>query len=150
MKNNFWGNIEEVIFESALEIERMSEQALFDSIIEDVKEWHEKTFPDAKFQEQLIKLEEEMKEMAEAVTTWEKEKEFADVMIVCAGLKRWDCHIADYFIRQARSYCGGCALSLINKKIIEKMEKNRNRVWERMPDGTFHHKEKGENNGKDN
>lgn len=140
MKNNVWGNMEEVVFESALEIERMSEQTLFDSIIEDVKEWHEKTFPDAKFSEQLIKLEEEMKEMTEAVTTWEKEKEFADVMIVCAGLKRWNCHIADYFIRQARSYCGGCALSLINKKIIEKMEKNRKRVWERMQDGTFHHK----------
>lgn len=44
MKNNVWGNMEEVVFESALEIERMSEQTLFDSIIEDVKEWHEKNF----------------------------------------------------------------------------------------------------------
>lgn len=147
---NVWGNIEETIFESSLELERISEQCEFDKIIDETMYWHAETFPDAKFQEQLIKLEEEMKEMAEAKSVWEKEKEFADVMIVCAGLKRWDCQIANYFIRQARGYCAGNALSIINKRIIEKMKKNRKRVWERMPDGTFHHKEKEENNGKDN
>lgn len=105
---------------------------------DEIKEWHEKTFPDATLSGQLIKLEEELKELDEAQSVEESLKEMADVYIVCCGLDRWDSKVSE--ILQLHF------ITVITEDLVKaikaKHEKNLKRVWVKTQEGTFHHTNK--------
>lgn len=100
----------------------------------EIIEWHSQTFPDATMEGQLIKLEEEMNELANSANSEEKLKEAADVYIVLCGLKRWDSYIGKFIIQQ---WFSG-ADNLYNA-VVEKMNKNKARNWAKTTEGTYHH-----------
>lgn len=107
-------------------------------IIEDVKNWHAETFPDADLNTQLIKLEEEFAELRDELQQSEKLcEELADVIIVCAGLLRWNSATGDMLLMNliSRSTFFDKAM----EKVEKKMEINKARKWQKMPDGTYHH-----------
>lgn len=103
----------------------------------EIIEWHTKTFPDATIEGQLIKLEEEMNEFSNSETKEEKLKEAADIYIVLCGLKRWDCQIEKFLTR----FCFAPSISLYNA-VVEKMNKNKARIWAKTTEGTYHHTNK--------
>lgn len=100
----------------------------------EIIEWHTKTFPDATMEGQLIKLEEELNELVNAKNKKEKLKEAADVYIVLCGLKRWNSYIGKFMIQEW--FLG--ADDLYNA-VVEKMNKNKARVWAKTTEGTYHH-----------
>lgn len=103
----------------------------------EIIEWHAKTFPDATLEGQLIKLEEEINEYINSETREEKIKESADIYIVLCGLKRWDSYIGKFIIQQ---WFSG-ADDLYNA-VVEKMNKNKARIWAKTVEGSYHHTNK--------
>ena len=100
----------------------------------EIIEWHTQTFPDATMEGQLIKLEEEMNELANAENKEEELKEAADVYIVLCGLKRWNCQIGKFITH----YWFVPALTLY-KAVVQKMNKNKARTWAKTTEGSYHH-----------
>lgn len=100
----------------------------------EIIDWHAKTFPDATMEGQLIKLEEEMNELANSANSEEGLKEAADVYIVLCGLKRWNCQIEKFVTR-----FWFVPVSTLYKAVVEKMNKNKARVWAKTAEGTYHH-----------
>ena len=109
----------------------------WENLEKEIIEWHTQTFPDATMEGQLIKLEEEMNELANSANSEEELKEAADVYIVLCGLKRWDCQIEKFVTR----FWFVPAVTLY-KAVVEKMNKNKARVWEKTTEGTYHHTNK--------
>lgn len=69
-----------------------------DNRLNSIKRWHEKTFPDATLAGQLAKLEEEIEETLKTDPNKDKAaffEEIADVLIVCAGLRRFNSKIGN-------------------------------------------------------
>ena len=60
-----------------------------DKEVDRAKNWFEKTFKDIKMSGQLLKLEEELREIRRAPKEEEK-KELADVLIVIGGLSKFN------------------------------------------------------------
>lgn len=127
----------------AIKIER-------DAIITEIKKelaevmlWHKKTFKDVTVGGQLLKLEEEYKELAEAVENEngdETFKELADVFIVCAGLVRLGSIIGKVNIEAILDKMDIEELYNTLEAIRAKMEINRARKWDKLKDGRFKHK----------
>lgn len=112
-----------------------------DNKLDSIKRWHQKTFPDATLAGQLAKLEEEI---SESLKTSPKDKaaffeEIADILIVCAGLRRFDSKIGIATENDLLEKATPDILAVINLAIMEKMEKNRKRKWKKTNDGRFHH-----------
>lgn len=112
-----------------------------DNKLDSIKRWHQKTFPDATLAGQLAKLEEEI---CESLKVGKKDKaalfeEIADVLIVCAGLRRFDSKIGISIENNYLNNATPDILSVIDLAIIQKMNKNRKRKWEKTEDGRFHH-----------
>lgn len=129
------------VFEKVtLEPVKTAQEQLRD-LIDEIRAWNEETFPDATLEGQLMKLEEEFKELAEASQFWKKEKEFADVFIVACGLTRWGSVIASSLLNDWLAFPEK-DLKRILKNVRKKMNKNRNRTWEKSGDGRFHHTNK--------
>lgn len=106
-----------------------------------IKEWNEKTFPDATLAGQLAKLEEEIEEMMQAKNNEDKMKELADVFIVLGGLRRWNSKIG---ISQENCHVAIMDTPILTNLIVEiaqKMEINLKRVWKKSGNGKFHHEE---------
>lgn len=57
--------------------------------VEKMSKEHAELFPKADLASQVRKLEEEMSEFKEAPDYKHQQRERADILIVCAGLKRW-------------------------------------------------------------
>lgn len=125
-------------------LDKLSKALILENIdnrLNSIKRWHEKTFPDATLAGQLAKLEEEI---CESLKVGKKDKaaffeEIADVLIVCAGLRRFNSKIG---ISIENNYIDNATpdiLSVIDLAIIQKMNKNRKRKWEKTEDGRFHH-----------
>ena len=109
----------------------------WEKLEKEIIEWHTKTFPDATMEGQLIKLEEEMNELANSANSEEGLKEAADVYIVLCGLKRWDSYIGNFVMYYGFSYEDD-----LYEAIVEKMNKNKARVWAKTAEGTYHHTNK--------
>lgn len=109
----------------------------WEKLEKEIIEWHTKTFPDATMEGQLIKLEEEINELANSVNSEEKLKEAADVYIVLCGLKRWDSYIRKFIIQHWFS-----GRDDLYNAVVEKMNKNKARVWAKTTEGTYHHTNK--------
>lgn len=116
-------------------------QQQLQELISEIRAWNEETFPDATLEGQLMKLEEEFKELAEARQFWKKEKEFADVFIVASGLTRWNSVLANALLNDWLQFPEK-DLKRILKNVRKKMNKNRNRTWEKSGDGRFNHTNK--------
>lgn len=106
--------------------------------MDDIETWHEETFPDATLEGQLIKLEEELKELDEATEGDEVMKEASDVLIVCAGLRRWNSMVGKTFEELFLIEENEVLQTFINAK----MEKNKARIWAKTAEGTYHHTNK--------
>lgn len=125
----------------------IAEEAVADEIrkeLEGVKKWHVKTFKDADLSGQLLKLEEEMKEVKEAREKRKgiKEiyKETADVLIVIAGLKRFNSMIGGTLLNFLLDKMSLNELVEILEALRQKMKINRARKWDKLKDGRFKHK----------
>lgn len=109
----------------------------WEKLEKEIIEWHTKTFPDATMEGQLIKLEEEMNEFSNSETKEEKLKEAADIYIVLCGLKRWNCQIGNFVMYYSFSYEDD-----LYEAVVEKMNKNKARIWAKTTEGTYHHTNK--------
>lgn len=108
-------------------------------VLQGIKEWNATQFPEADLPGQLMKLEEELHEFRNGQGEEERLKELTDVVIVCAGLGRWQsligCHILSMVVN-------GAHYTTVNKLLDDveaKMAKNRSRVWLKDGDGKYHH-----------
>lgn len=114
----------------------------YENLMNATKQWHANTFADAKMGEQLLKLEEELKEVDNAKDIEERLKEVADVLIVCAGLRRYNTIIGNLLEKrlfvEAPAYVKVELLHLVEQK----MDINRARKWVKLPDGRYKHTSK--------
>lgn len=103
--------------------------------------WHNKTFPDATKESQLLKLEEEIKEVLEARRKNDLAllyEELSDVYIVCVTLdKRYDSYIGKFFLFVLAEL--GIDVSM---GVEEKMKINCLRNWVKNEKGTYRHVDK--------
>lgn len=110
--------------------------------IETITNWHRDTFPDANLIDQIIKFTEEMKEFDVALPSGQDAlSELADMIIVAAGIRRFDELFASAFVQFTYMEASdtGFDMTELWDAIQKKMEKNRKRVWNKMPNGTYHH-----------
>ena len=94
----------------------MNENSDLESLFERFRDFTQKTFPDAKAQSYLTKLEEEVAELQKEPNM----QELADCMLVLVGLSQ---------------FIDGDLKSELEKKITV----NESRKWQKMSDGTYHH-----------
>lgn len=107
-------------------------------VLQDIKEWNATQFPEADLPGQLMKLEEELHEFHHGQGE-ERLKELPDVVIVCAGLGRWQSLIGYHILSLV---INGAHYTEVNKLLDDveaKMAKNRSRVWLKDGEGKYHH-----------
>lgn len=103
---------------------------------EDIVAWHKQTFPDITMGELLLKLEEELKELSDALgkTDGSFLEEAADVYIVARALReRFNSITALHFCHTTKS-------KELVQAIKDKLSKNKKRKWHKV-DGVYRHKE---------
>lgn len=114
----------------------------------EIAEWHEKTFPDATEDGQILKLSEEFTEWREAElsgydTRKEKYEELADILIVAGVLEfRYDNAMGKFIFNDIIE---GLYLNdsiVVLNAIQTKMEINRRRKWVKLSDGRYKHVER--------
>lgn len=110
----------------------------------EIARWNKETFPDATVDGQILKLSEEFEEMRDAIEAGEfLTSEKADCFIVAAALKErfnnaLGRFVLDYLIEEMTEEGEAIAAEYF-EAIEKKMEINRARVWNKMPDGRFKH-----------
>ena len=110
----------------------------------EIARWNKETFPDATASGQVLKLSEEFDELRDAIENADSLKsEKADCFIVAAALKeRFDNELGRfvlyYMIDEMTDQSEEIAAEYF-EAIEKKMEINRARVWNKMPDGRFKH-----------
>lgn len=128
--------------------------------VDKIVEWHEIAMPNATIDKQMAKVEDELKELTTAATSYVEEggsqeealEELADVYISSAVLaKRFNSSIGvvvhgfviDSLDRLAIQEASDAInlLRKIYKAIDEKMDKNVHREWEETAPGYYQHKE---------
>ena len=104
----------------------------------DIVAWHKRAFPDATLGSQLLKLEEEIREVTEAKSRGDTDhanKEMADVYIVSVVLdKRFDSVIGRYFLWLTNAH----PIPRLKELVEYKMEINKSRNWI-CKDGVYRH-----------
>lgn len=132
------------------ELEQIENESLLE-FMERIANKHEELFPDVTLMSQITKFSEEYNEMIEANKHIDKEpdkflEELADMFIVACGILRFNTalgnclckSIADDFIYKEDDK-GNNYLSELTTKVIEKMNKNIKRVWNKTLDGNYKH-----------
>lgn len=99
--------------------------------LEKLAESHKALFPKATLESQVIKLEEELIELHNAVEFDDILKEKADVIIVCIGIYRFAPAVASYLLPTALS-------ELEEQEVNRKWQLNLKRKWE-WNGKTYHH-----------
>lgn len=107
-------------------------------------QWHKDVFPEACFEGQAKKWEEEYGEFLTARThkdTAEMVSELADLFIVACGIMRFNLiqGCQRMLLWNELRYTHGWALSTCEEAINKKMKKNRARKWEYLGNGNYHH-----------
>lgn len=89
--------------------------------LEKISKEHEKLFPVCTLESQVLKMEEECKELYMVQNTDNAVKELADCIIVCAGIYRF-----------TPNFARTVANEIINANIdiVEELEKEVNRKWQ--------------------
>lgn len=111
--------------------------------VEKISKEHAELFPRADAESQLVKLEEEIREVKEAKTIDKIIREYADVAIVCIGLYRWYPQFSMMMLHllKLENYFNW---DKIEDEIVRKWEVNMNRPW--VWNGkTYKHKNKDGN-----
>ena len=104
-------------------------------ITDEIAEWHKATFPDATFESQILKLEEEIREF---YTCYDNEEELADILIVSIVLAhRFKSEIGIEIFASFFDYENP---DRMDKLIKKKMEINRGRTWVKV-DGVYRHED---------
>lgn len=107
---------------------------------EDIVSWHKQTFPDITMGEMLVKVDEEIGEVCDAIRNGSNNhalEEMADVYIVSRVLKeRFNSHVGGYFIGLLEEY----PVPRIMDAVKKKMKENKKRKWHKV-DGVYRHKE---------
>ena len=116
----------------------------FLALQKEIAGWHTNTFPETTFSGQLLKLEEELEEFRQTTTRAESLKELADVFIVCAGLTRWNSHIAqiiliEFILKNQFGFSGEEIIQAIKAKMEINKERTKAGVWKQLPDGRVKH-----------
>lgn len=107
---------------------------------EEIVEWHKKTFPDASEISQILKLDEEFKEYKESSPA-DVPHAFADCLIVAVALTfRYKNPLGKFVFEMLTMLGMPDEPALV--ALREKMQINRERVWIKMPDGSYIHEEK--------
>lgn len=110
----------------------------------EIAKWNKETFPDATVDGQVLKLSEEFDELRDAIEAGNSlTSEKADCFIVAAALKErfnnaLGRFVLDYLIEEMTDQSEKIAAEYF-EAIEKKMEINRARVWNKMPDGRFKH-----------
>lgn len=113
--------------------------------LEEIAAWNTETFPSASQAGQLMKLEEELHEYAESDLEdgeANRDKELADVVIVCAGLRRWSSLVGQHILAMVLAGANASQVNALLDLVDEKMAKNRARIWLQDGEGKYHHEEK--------
>lgn len=110
--------------------------------IDTIIAWHKETFPNATLDGQKEKWKEEYKEyLYTEMNTEEELFEIADMIIVSAGIARFDYWLGlDYLYETfAITYkrLGRCVNAW--EAVQKKMEINKKRKWKKTAEGTYHH-----------
>lgn len=95
---------------------------------------HERLFPLATLEGQVLKLEEEITELENAKDVPQKIKELADICIVCIGIYRWCPKTAKNIIAGFIYETGLNPDEEVNRK----WQINLSRTWE-YQNGKYHH-----------
>lgn len=109
--------------------------------IDTIIAWHRQTFLDATLEGQITKYAEETNEFMNA----DRHKdllELADMVIVCAGIMRFNRKLGSIFLQNTYAICweiGEYDMTELWKAVESKMKKNRKRVWNKTGNGTYHH-----------
>lgn len=107
---------------------------------EKIVEWHKKTFPDCTIENQLLKLEHEIKECISEEDFHEQMLEIADVYIVAlTAWLRFHSQIGFFIVLRIKEVTMWS--SRFKNAVDEKMDINAARKWVRLPDGTYQHEE---------
>lgn len=107
--------------------------------IDTIRKWHKETFPDATLEGQINKYAEETNEFMNADSDL---PELADMVIVCAGIMRFNKRLGSAFLQNTYVICseiGEYDMTELWEAVQKKMEKNRKRVWNKTGNGTYHH-----------
>lgn len=105
-----------------------------------IAKWHKKTFPNATLESQLLKLEEESKELVEARNSDSAKyfEELADVVIVATVLKiRFNSKLAERFFEIDIAYN---PKTPFGKIVDKKMDINAKRKW-KFENGVYRHED---------
>ena len=115
--------------------------------IKSIIEWHEQTFPDATLEGQIEKWFDEEREFMKTILGTEEEiYELADLVIVSAGIMRfnygWGFDFLSRTLEHMRNvdYIGNALWEVVERK----MEINRNRKWGKIGNKFQHIEEGGE------
>lgn len=109
--------------------------------IDTIIQWHKKTFPDATLEGQINKYAEETNEFMNTDFN-EDLLELADMVIVCAGIMRFNKKLGSCFLQNTYAICweiGEYDMTELWDAVEKKMEKNRKRVWKKTDAGNYHH-----------
>ena len=110
----------------------------------EIARWNKETFKDATVDGQVLKLSEEFDELRDAIEEGNfLTEEKADCFIVASALKErfnnaLGRFVLDYLIEEMTDQSEKIAAEYF-EAIEKKMEINRARVWNKMPDGRFKH-----------
>ena len=110
----------------------------------EIEKWNKETFPDATVDGQVLKLSEEFDELRDAIENADVlTSEKADCFIVAAALKErfnnaLGQFVLDYLIEEMTDQSEAIAAEYF-EAIEKKMEINRARAWNKMPDGRYKH-----------
>lgn len=108
-------------------------------LMKQIADWHTKTF-DSTRDEQMLKLKEEITEAEETTNIEDWYKEFADILFVLSALiYRYQDDNAVYFAYTIAKVLPEFMSEQIMSELNKKFEINKNRKWEKQPDGTYHH-----------
>lgn len=110
--------------------------------VQSIIEWSRQTFPEATIGGQIQKFSDEMNELLQARTKFEKLFELADCFIVACSIGRFDTTTAiTYFSLVYHMITErNILISDFEAAVDEKMKINRNRKWE-IKHGNYQHKE---------
>lgn len=114
---------------------------IYENLMQAITKWNLETFPDATQEGQLLKLQEEMNEFNAEDSMSKKMKELADVIIVLAGLRRWNDKEARQIEKDILKRANNISLSDLLDAMFQKMMVNMSRNWVKQGDGRFHHTE---------
>ena len=128
------------------ELANMMFDTMFENEMKEIEDWNRATFKNATKSGQLMKLEEEMLEAAEAVGGETKHflEEQADVWIVLAGLRRFNSvigHALEISLKKNSLSMPETKIAML-AAILRKMDINKARKWGKPVNGLYKHSTK--------